>query len=203
MESKYNNFISQFEILYNPPEKEGFHRHHIVPKSEQVELDNRQVYLLPSQHLWAHVLYDQEHGTNTVSRLRSTSKIQPSCYEDCLPFDEIERERIEKTSRANKGRPLSEETKKRMSISRTGERNPLYGRTLPDEVKMKLSETHINHPKLSKKVRQYTLEGVFIKEYPSLSEAERQIKVSHTQISSCCKGVLGYKSAGGFIWKYA
>lgn len=51
--------------------------------------------------------------------------------------------------------------------------------------------------KRSKPVYQYDLEGNFINEFPSISEAERQIG---GDIKSACAG--RQKTAGGFIWKY-
>ena len=42
--------------------------------------------------------------------------------------------------------------------------------------------------------------GVFVKEYPSLSEASR---ITGINVSHICQTCLGnYKSAGGFLWKY-
>jgi hypothetical protein len=45
-------------------------------------------------------------------------------------------------------------------------------------------------------IEQYDLQGTFIKEWPSISEAERQIG---GDIQACCKGKQ--KTASGFIWK--
>lgn len=53
----------------------------------------------------------------------------------------------------------------------------------------------------SKPVLQFTLDGEFIKTYPSAKEAERQTGINRTSISYCCNGKL--KTAGGFIWKFA
>ena len=52
--------------------------------------------------------------------------------------------------------------------------------------------------KLSKPVEQYTLDMVFVAEYPSVMEAFRQTGIKH--ISCCCLGKR--KTAGGYIWKY-
>ena len=52
--------------------------------------------------------------------------------------------------------------------------------------------------KNSKRVIQYTLDYKFIKEYKSITEAERRTGVKH--ISCVCSGKR--KSAGGFVWKY-
>ena len=47
-------------------------------------------------------------------------------------------------------------------------------------------------------VKQYDLEGNFIKEYPSMKEAERQTGISTGSISRVCSQQR--KSAGGYIW---
>ena len=61
----------------------------------------------------------------------------------------------------------------------------------------------INHCKASSiPVLQFTKQGVFIKKYNSATEVANTIKISSQQISRCCKGRYGFKSAGGFVWKY-
>lgn len=52
----------------------------------------------------------------------------------------------------------------------------------------------------NKVVVQYDLDGNFIKEYFSISEAARQNKIFKQSISECCSGKL--KTSGGFKWKY-
>lgn len=54
--------------------------------------------------------------------------------------------------------------------------------------------------KLSKPVLQYTLDNVFIKEWPSIKEIQRQLNFSKSYIIGCCKGK--YKKAYDYIWKY-
>ena len=85
-----------------------------------------------------------------------------------------------------------------------------YKRT--DETKKKMSESHIgkhfseeHKKKISEAMRvnrilQFSKEGEFIAEYPSLVEAERQTGCNRGNICLCCKGK--YKTCGGFIWKY-
>lgn len=55
----------------------------------------------------------------------------------------------------------------------------------------------------SKKVDQYDLNGNFIKTWKSLTEVEKELKISDSTISACCNGKKYYKTAGGFIWRYA
>ena len=54
----------------------------------------------------------------------------------------------------------------------------------------------------SSKVVQYTLDGEFIAEYQSIAEAARKTGIKQSNISHCCIGTYGFKTAGGFIWKY-
>jgi hypothetical protein len=49
-----------------------------------------------------------------------------------------------------------------------------------------------------KKIEQYDLDGVFIREWGSIGEARKTLKIGH--ISGCCSG--NRKTSGGFIWKY-
>lgn len=64
---------------------------------------------------------------------------------------------------------------------------------------MKLQYNNSNKSR-SKPVMQYTLDMVFIKEYPSAKEAERQTGIQNSKICMVCNGKR--KSAGGYIWKY-
>lgn len=54
--------------------------------------------------------------------------------------------------------------------------------------------------KLSKTVYQYSLDGEFIKEWPSTQEVQRQLGYYNTYIGKCCLGK--FKQAYGYIWKY-
>lgn len=51
-----------------------------------------------------------------------------------------------------------------------------------------------------KAVIQYTTEGILIREWNSIKEATKILKVDITNISACCKNKI--KSSGGFIWRY-
>lgn len=54
--------------------------------------------------------------------------------------------------------------------------------------------------KLAKTVYQYTLDGVFVAEYPSTMEVQRQLGFKQPSISYCCNGKL--KTAYGYKWRY-
>ena len=52
-------------------------------------------------------------------------------------------------------------------------------------------------------VRQYDLDGNFIKEFQSIMDAERETSISNVNISATCKGKRGQMQAGGYMWKYS
>lgn len=51
-----------------------------------------------------------------------------------------------------------------------------------------------------KPILQFDLNGKFIKEFISISEASRQLKIYHSYISQAVRG--NQKTAKGFIWRY-
>ena len=53
-----------------------------------------------------------------------------------------------------------------------------------------------------KPVLQYTKDGQFVAEYKSAIEAERHTGINNGNITKCCRNFYGFKSAGGFVWKY-
>ena len=77
----------------------------------------------------------------------------------------------------------------------SGENNPMFGVKRP-EVGLRNKQTK------GKAVNQFSIDGIFIAQYPSIREAERQTGIDNAWISGCCRGKYGYKTAGGFIWNY-
>ena len=63
-----------------------------------------------------------------------------------------------------------------------------------------LVKSKINGKK-SKPVEQYTIDGQLVARYPSQNEAQRQTGYCQGYISGCCRG--RYKTAYGFVWRYA
>lgn len=65
----------------------------------------------------------------------------------------------------------------------------------------RVAKAETNHPQKSKAVLQLSLDGTFVKEWPSAMEIQRQLGFRCGNISHCCLGGR-YKTAYGFIWKY-
>ena len=104
-------------------------------------------------------------------------------------------EQKRKMSEAKTGKHHSEESKKKISEALSGEKAYWYGKHHSEEYRKKISQSMgVNG------ILQFSKDGEFIAEYPSIKEAERQTGCYHGNICNCCKGK--YKSCGGFIWKY-
>lgn len=58
-----------------------------------------------------------------------------------------------------------------------------------------------NKKRWSKKTLQFSLDGSFIKEWPSAAEIERQTGFCCVAIQNNCRGIT--KSSCGYIWRYA
>ena len=56
------------------------------------------------------------------------------------------------------------------------------------------------HNYKSKKVNQYSLDGVLIKTWDAIADIQRELSYSQPNISNCCIGKL--KHTYGFIWKF-
>lgn len=106
-----------------------------------------------------------------------------------------------KLSELNKGKILTTEHKDKMSKSRTG-----LKRTKQFKLNCSVSKLGIkNHMygKFGKEhhgsipILKFTKDNIFIKEYSSIAEAQKECNISH--ISSCLSG--NRKTAGGYIWK--
>lgn len=54
--------------------------------------------------------------------------------------------------------------------------------------------------KMRKPILQYTKDGVFIREWDSATNVEKELNLSQGNITKCCKEKL--KSAYGFVWRY-
>jgi hypothetical protein len=51
-----------------------------------------------------------------------------------------------------------------------------------------------------KVVLQYSLDGILLKEYSCIDDAENELEVKYSNIANCCRGL--FRMSNGFIWRY-
>jgi len=112
----------------------------------------------------------------------------------------------------------SEETLMRMSVERTGDGNPMYGKhhtqdaiakivarhkgaKRSEETKRRISESRFRSNKIKRrKVDQFDLEGNFIATYPSIKDAAQSVGDFESSIGSCCRGKA--RRSKQYRWRY-
>ena len=138
------------------------------------------IFLTPVEHNRLHfkgVQLSEEHKKAISDGLKGVPKSEAhkKALSDALKGVQLSEANKKAISDAMKGIPKSEAHKKAIGEAMKG----------------------VN----AKKILQFTKSGEFIKEWPSLNEAERELGIAHSSISGCCNGKL--KSAGGYVWRYA
>lgn len=101
-------------------------------------------------------------------------------------------------------RKCSISTRKNMSnAQKLVKRNYSKLASLSNSKRWANEENHIKHSITNvnnKPILQYTLTGVFVKEFYNISEAARSLNKTHQNLGKCANGKL--KTAYGYIWKY-
>ncbi len=108
--------------------------------------------------------------------------------------DEMKAKAGERKRREN----LSEETLKKMSEAasdREGSNNPFFGKHHTDEAKQNMAKYR------QRPVKMFDIDMTFIREFPSIKNAQEETGIHKVAISNCCRGVT--KTSGGYIWQYS
>lgn len=136
--------------------------------------------------------------TNLTNTISSGYRIRgPSGYHHT---EEAKRKIGEAASKAHLGRKASDTARANISKSLIGTKRRV-GKYHTEEAKKKIGQTGKGRiPWNRRKVFQYTIDGTFIKEWNTVCEAEKELKIRN--ISMAARG-LGYRTqAGGYVWKY-
>lgn len=172
--------------------------------SEPIILSNR---IGRSNPYYQVILYKGKSGKSfRVHRLVAQAFIPNPDNKPCIDHIDTntKNNRIENlrwaTHKENANNPI---TRKNISVSNSGENNYFYGKKLSIEhrEKMSLAKTGKLNGNRSIPVVQICSEtGIFIKEFPSAKEAERELHISEPNIISVCKKKRPV--AGGYVWAY-
>jgi len=124
------------------------------------------------------------------------------------------------TSGGHRPNEVSETLRERLKMNNGGDKNPFFGRKHTDEYKRYMSELSKvrakgrwngeKNPKYglrgaanpkSKAVRQYAMDGAFVREYESLTAAAGALGMKASCISQAISGRI--QSSGGWQWRLA
>jgi group I intron endonuclease len=198
-------------VLYNAMRKYG---------TEMFTIEDVEVFEAETKEDLSKILNEKE--TYYISVLKPNYNTAPGGlgHTGCKWTEERRirfKERMSGEGNHNFGKPLSEETKNKLSEA-------LKGRIIPDEVRQKTSQTMAGVPKSEEtrkrmsearigwsmpkgkdspkavSIDQYDKEGNFIKTFGSISDAAEETGCHKSGIVFCLKGRT--KSSAGFIWKY-
>jgi len=182
-------------------------------------------HLYSEEHYWCNMLnvHNDKYGYN----------IQPTCPYGLSRASNQTRQKMSMSQR--KRPPLSEESKKKISEANKGPKSEEYkqicrerykrdkgglsytGRKHSPETLKKLRQSHLGYKhteqqkaKISKPVIQYNKNGEYIKEWPSIIEASRQLGISRSVICMNIKRGIPKNSANRkssdihyeYIWEY-
>jgi len=124
----------------------------------------------------------------------------------------LSNETKDKLSKVLTGRIISDESKQKISETmkgikksdkmRTKLSDSKQGTKLSEETKQKIKDSRLRgsiNPK-SKKVEQYDMDNNLITVFNSMSEAAKECNTFHSSISACCHGKKN--TSNGFKWKF-
>lgn len=187
--TRYNQFSGQ-KRLRNSVKKYGWdnHKFSILEECEFNNLNNRERYWQDYYNVLSYrglncklTKSDDKSGSLNYSTKKKIAK--------SLLGKKHSQQRRDNQSKAHLGKKRDVSHKQAMSLA-------AKKRFKSEEERLKQGR------KLQKPVNQYDMNNNFIKEWSSTIEVEKVLHIDRAMISSCCNQKRGYKSAGGFIWKY-
>lgn len=108
-----------------------------------------------------------------------------------------------KQSNAAAGRIKTAEHCEAISQAKKGKPSPMKGRQFSATARANIAAAAKARDNQGIAVKQYNLNGSFVKEWPSIKEASAFFGMSKGTISGCVRKAPNYKTAAGFIWQYA
>lgn len=125
-------------------------------------------------------------------------------------FSEEHRRKIGEKLKGNQhflGKEHSSNWGIKRSESASGANHPMYGRRHSEEARRKISEQSKNQKMGARKILQYSIEGEFIQEFPSLASAERWVRDNTEYIKATEQTIRNRarkeEPVYGYAWKYA
>jgi hypothetical protein len=140
-----------------------YHKHHIIPKhAGGTDHPDNIARLTPEEHAEAHRLLYEKYDRwqdkiayegllgfkgkeQIIKEIQSRPKSEEEKKNMSIAAYNMTAEHKQKNSDWHQGKKHSTETRKKMSDSMKGEKNPLYGKTHTPETRKKMSEAVMGH----------------------------------------------------------
>lgn len=186
--------------LYNSIDKHGWDNHikEVIEECTLEQLNEREIYWINELDSVLNGLNLKYGGVGGKHSEQTKENIRQS-----LLGKKHSKERVENRSKKIKGQKRSDEVKQTMSDNKKG-KDLTWGDKISESKKgKKFTQEHCNNIKNStgKKIKQYDIQGNFIREFRNSTEAMEITGIKNDTISHCLRNKT--KSAGGFIWKYS
>lgn len=181
----YNNLIDKARARNRSKNDNTYYeKHHILPKSlgGSNKKDNL-CFLTLKEHFFAHLLL--------VKIYPNSIEMQFALWNMC----NVNPKRGKEKRYIPCSKTYERIRKEYMDICK-GENHPLFGK--------KQSKEQIDRARIGKykKVYQYTLNGIFVKEWESAQHISKELNVAACNISRCCNKQGSVLSIKGYRWEY-
>jgi group I intron endonuclease len=208
-ESYRRGHCKQQPKIYNSINKHGWknHTHEVIEECILDKLNERETYWKQyyiDQYGWDRMLFCELYDNGGGPKSKETKQKMKQSHLGKKHSPEV----CEKMRQYHLGKKRPSHVGKNISKSNTGNKKIRVkirkdiGMPKPDEVKKKMSLAKIGkmstNPK--KPILQFSVCGVFIKEWDSITSAGNFLNIPYGNITNCCKGLK--KQIGGFVWKY-
>ena len=210
MDEETYNVWKQKVIEFNTSEQSRQNRREKnIGKTYSDEVNQKKGRKGPEHHMYGKHLSDEtkqklrEANTGRVLTEETRTKISNAMKGDKNPFygkkhSEESKKKMSESRKGkpgwNKGIPMSEEQKAKLSAMRTGTK-------ASNETRQKMSEARKGAKNsTARKVVQYDIDGNFIRVWDYIKQASETLNINRCSIGECCRNEQ--KTAGGFIWKY-
>ena len=137
-------------------------------------------------------MYNKNHSNSTIKKMKEQAKGRWTLEWFIDRHGKDEGKKLYDKKRQDHSRKIGGKNHPRYGLR--GEDNPLYGRTVSDKTKSKISKTK------SKNILQFSMNGIFIKKWSSVKEAAEHYDIHINSIYHNLKNRRPH--ANGYLWKY-